>query len=341
MQENKVYPEGRAIRFKNQNKKVKFEDLIRGEIEFDTTELGDFVIAKDLETPLFHFAGAVDDFEMGVTHVIRGEDHISNTPRQILIQEALDFPRTNYAHLPLILGTDRSKLSKRHGAVSLNDYKKEGYLAEALVNFLALLGWNPGTEKEIFSKEELIKEFSLKRIQKGGAVFNQEKLDWINRHYIRQKKQDELEKILFDYLPENLKKSAKENKKMWSKIVELEKERISKLSDIKEGIGYFFEEPVFPASLLVWKDSDKNKTKVYLEQLVKILCDISEIDFTKDNIKSAIWDYAEKNGRGNVLWPLRVALTGLERSPEPFIVADIIGKQKTINRLKSAIINLC
>lgn len=331
LDDNKAYLDGKAVRFKNPNKKVKFEDLIHGEIEFDTTELKDFVIAKNLEEPIYHLAVVIDDFEMGVTHVIRGEDHISNTPRQILIQEAIGAPRPIYAHLPLILAKDRSKLSKRkHGeSVSVSYYRKSGYLPEALVNFLALLGWNPGTEREIFSMEELIEKFDLKKVQKAGAVFNVEKLDWLNKQYIKKMPIKELEKELLKFLPKE-----PDN---WNKIVELEKNRISKLSDIKEGIGYFFEEPVYSSSLLIWKDSDKDKTAVYLEQLLKILCDIPEDKFTKENIKSAVWDYVEKNGRGNVLWPFRVALTGLERSPEPFIVAEVIGKQKTINRLKSAI----
>ena len=335
LEENKVYREGDAVRFKNPNKKIIFDDLIRGKIEFDTTELKDFVIAKNLEEPVYHLAVVIDDFEMGVTHVIRGEDHISNTPRQILIQEAINAPRPIYAHLPLILAEDRSKLSKReHGeSVSVSYYKNAGYLAEALVNFLALLGWNPGTDQEIFSLEELTEKFDLKKTQKTGAVFNVKKLDWLNKQYIKKMPIKELMKKLLEFLPKE-----PDN---WEKIVELEKERISKLSDIKEGIGYFFEEPVYDSSLLIWKDSDKEKTAVYLKELVKILCDIPDDKFTKDSVKNAIWTYTEKQGRGNVLWPLRTALTGLERSPEPFIVADIIGKEKTINRLKSAIIKIC
>ncbi|MCX6731623.1 MAG: glutamate--tRNA ligase [Candidatus Parcubacteria bacterium] len=333
LDENKVYREGDAVRFKNPNKKIKFNDLIRGEIEFDTTELKDFVIAKNLEEPIYHLAVVIDDFEAGVTHVIRGEDHISNTPRQILIQEAISAPRPIYAHLPLILGPDKSKLGSRHGATSLNEYQKLGYLPEAMVNFLALLGWNPGTEEEVFGIDELIEKFDLKKVQKAGAIFNVKKLDWLNKQYIKKMPLKDLAKKLLDYLPKE-----PDN---WEKIVDLEKERISKLSDIKEGTGYFFEEPVYNSSLLIWKDSDKNKTKDYLEQLLKILCDIPEGEWTKEGVKGAVWDYTEKEGRGNVLWPLRTALTGLERSPEPFIVADIIGKQKTINRLKSAIIKIC
>jgi glutamyl-tRNA synthetase len=325
-EENKAYFEGKAIRFKNPNKKVIFNDLIRGEIEFDTTELGDFVIAKDEETPLFHFAGAVDDFEMGVTHIIRGEDHISNTPRQILIQEALGFSRPAYSHLPLILGPDRTKLSKRHGAVSLNEYRKDGYLAEAIINFLTFLGWNPGDEREIFSKEELIKEFSLKRIQKSGAIFNIEKLNWINSQYIKKMDIDELTKLCTPYI-----KSKNKNIEI-KKIIGIQQERINKLSEAGEEIGYFFQQPEYTADLLVWRNSDKKEIKINLEDITEILCDTPE-----EKIKDVIWKYAEEKGRGNVLWPFRVALTGLERSPDPFTIAEILGKSETIKRLQNAI----
>lgn len=174
-----------VVRFCNPNKSVKFEDLIRGVVEFDTTELKDFVIAKSVDEPLYHFVVVVDDFESGVTHVIRGEDHISNTPRQILIQEAIGASRPLYAHLPLILAQDRSKLSKRkHGeSVSLNYYRNKGYSPEAIINYLALLGWNPGTEQEIFTLEELINVFDLTRVHKGGAIFDEKKLAWVNRKH--------------------------------------------------------------------------------------------------------------------------------------------------------------
>ncbi|MCX6717904.1 MAG: glutamate--tRNA ligase family protein, partial [Candidatus Taylorbacteria bacterium] len=177
-----------VIRFRNPNKKVKFNDLIRGEIEFDTTELGDFVIAKSLEEPVFHLVVVVDDFEMGVTHIIRGEDHISNTPRHILIQEAISAPTPIYAHLPLMLAEDRAKLSKRkHGEMtSVKYYQKMGYTPGAFVNFLAFVGWNPGTEKEIFSLDEMIQEFDISKVQKAGAIFNPQKLLWYNKEYIKK-----------------------------------------------------------------------------------------------------------------------------------------------------------
>ena len=180
--------EDKIIRFKNPNKKVKFNDLVRGEIEFDTTELKDFIIAKSVDEPLYHLAVVIDDFESNITHVIRGEDHISNTPRQILIQETISAPRPIYAHLPLILAPDRSKLSKRkHGeSVSLNYYRDKGYSPEAMINYLALLGWNPGTEQEIFTLDELINVFDFSRVHKGGAIFDEKKLAWVNRKHFNK-----------------------------------------------------------------------------------------------------------------------------------------------------------
>ena len=182
----------KVIRFRNPNKKIKFNDLVRGEIEFDTTELKDFVIARSVDEPLYHLAVVIDDFESGITHVIRGEDHISNTPRQILIQEAIGAPRPLYAHLPLILAQDRSKLSKRkHGeSVSLDYYREKGISPAAVINYLALLGWNPGTEQEIFTLEELIKVFDLSRVHKGGAIFDEKKLAWVNRKHFNLGKKE-------------------------------------------------------------------------------------------------------------------------------------------------------
>ena len=353
----KAYLDGKAIRFKNPNKKIVFNDMIRGEITTQTDDVGDFVIAKDLDTPLFHFTVVVDDYEMGVTDIIRGEDHIPNTPRHILLQEALGFNIPNYAHLPLILGADRSKLSKRHGAVSVNEYKKSGYLPEALVNFIAFIGWNPGDEREIFSKDELIKEFSLEKIQKSAGICNVERLDWYNGQYIRKTKPKKLAETLLEYLPEDLpagqaswKKIATENFSYWLKIAELEKDRITKLADIKEGIGYFFNEPEYAKEMLLWKpariatqsvaggkEPSFEKTKKHLEEVVKLLSGLDESEFRFDKIKETIWNYAEKEGRGNVLWPMRVALTGLDKSPDPFAVAGVLGKEKTIKRLTYAI----
>src|SRR3989338_7311535 len=203
------------IRFKTpMGRTVAFTDLIRGEISFASDLLGDFSLAKRLDVPLYNFAVVVDDHEMAITHVIRGEDHIPNTPKQLLIAEALGWTTTNefgdivppwrYAHLPLILGPDCSKLSKRHGATSVDEYRKQGYLPEALFNYMALVGWNPGTDKEIFSKEELEKEFSIEKIQLSGGIFDIKKLDWMNGEYIRKKSPTELLELCKPYLEDFL-----------------------------------------------------------------------------------------------------------------------------------------
>lgn len=191
-----------VIRFRVPNKKIEFNDLIRGKLEFDTSLIGDIVIAKNIFIPLYNFSVVIDDFEMKINYIIRGEEHISNTPKQILIQEALNFPLPQYAHLPMILAPDRTKLSKRHGAIGISEFEKEGYLAEALINFMVFLGWNPGGEREIYSMASLFKEFSLERIQKGGAVFNIKKLDFLNSFYIRQKSVEKLTELCLPYLIE-------------------------------------------------------------------------------------------------------------------------------------------
>ena len=174
------------VRWKNKGETVIFEDAIRGKIVTDTTDLGDFVVAKSLTFPLFHIAVVVDDFEEGVTHVIRGEDHIANTPRQILIGKALGFSIPTYVHLPLVLSEDRTKLSKRKGALPVTSYRDSGYLPEAILNFMAFTGWNPGGEQEIYSLDELVKLFDIEKIHKGGAIFNKEKLAWMNKEHIRR-----------------------------------------------------------------------------------------------------------------------------------------------------------
>jgi glutamyl-tRNA synthetase len=332
-----------VIRFKNPNKKVKFTDLIRGEIEFDTTELGDFVIAKNMAEPLFHLTVVVDDFEMGVTHVIRGEDHISNTPRHILIQEAIGAPRPFYAHLPLVLWEDKSKLSKRkHGEkVSLSYYRSLGYLPEAILNFLAMIGWNPGGDKEIFSMEELVKLFDFKKIQKSGAVFNVKKLDWINQNYIRLMIKD----LRLNKVKEELQKAGIENadEKILGKIDSVATERISRFGEIKEmadrgEFGYFFKAPEFPKEKLLWKgETDFSKAKKHLENVLEKISAIPEKIWNKDSVKTSVWDYAEKEGRGNVLWPMRYSLSGMEKSPDPFTLAELLGKEESIARIQAAI----
>ncbi len=328
------------IRFRTPSKKVSFDDLIRGRLEFDTGLIGDMVIAKDLRTPLYNFAVVIDDFEMKISHVIRGEDHIPNTPKQILIQETLGFQRPKYAHLPLILGTDRTKLSKRHGAVSISVYRKEGYLPEALINFMAFLGWNPGEEREIYSLPSLVKEFSLDKVQKGGAIFNIKRLDFLNGFYIRQKSIDRLTEACLPYLKESgLISEEVVDLEYLKKIVAIYQERLKKLSEISELTDFFFKDKLeYDKSLLKWGEMSDKEILSSLEKLEKLLSKIKPEDWTKENLENLLLLEAEKTGgdRGRLLWPLRVALTGKEASAGPFEVAEILGKEKTIQRLKEA-----
>jgi len=324
-----------VIRFKNPNKKIKFNDLIRGDIEFDTTELGDFVIAKDLDTPLYHLAVVVDDFDMGVTHILRGDDGISNTPRQILLQEALNAPRPQYGHIPLILASDRSKLSKRHGAVSITEYENQGYLSEAMINFLAMIGWNPGDDREILSIDDLIKDFKIEKVQKGGAIFNVEKLNWINKEYLKLLD----EKDIF----ENIKKELPElDDVILKKLTPVILERINKWNDIRnlkeEGeFDWILKDLDYPKEKLLWKEEkDFLVTKENIDKVVELLQKISSDKFNNESIKNAVWEYAEEKGRGNILWPMRYALSGRDRSPDPFTLASVLGKDETINRLTKA-----
>ncbi len=325
-----------VIRFKNPNKEIVFYDEIRGKIKFDTTDLGDFVVAKSVNEPLYHFAVVVDDFESGVTHIIRGEDHISNTPRQILIQEALGAPRPKYAHLPLILAPDRSKLSKRHGATDMSEYKTAGYFSEAMVNFLALLGWNPGGDKEIFSLDELIKEFDLKRIQKGGAVFNIEKLNWYNREYLKKIPLEKLVKIVKEQYPTIYEE-------LIIRCIPIILERLHTISELKNLIESELtldRTPEYDTELLFWKkDKSKENTKRRLLD-VRALIEKAGTIKSVDDAKNVLWNYVEKEGKGEVLWPLRVALSGLSKSPDPFELLYIRQKDESLKRIDIAITKL-
>ena len=345
---NKFLEEGRpsTIRFRNQSKTIKFTDLIRGEIEFDTSLMGDFIIAKNLSEVLYNFACIVDDYEMKISHVIRGEDHIANTPRQILLQEVLGFYHPQYGHLPLILGSDKKKMSKRHGATSILEYRRDGYLPEALVNFIAFLGWNPGTEQEIYSVKNLIKDFDIAKIQKSGAVFDIQKLESINSFYVRQKSIEELADLCIPYLiKDNLVSSENINKDKIQKIISLFQKRLKKLSEISELVDFFFKDFEYGKELLKWKEMNNKEIKSSLNKSKEVLLKIEENNFNKKNLAEILLKEAKDFGeeikkegdRGCLLWPLRVALTGKENSAGPFEVADVLGKEETIKRINKAL----
>ncbi len=324
--------ESSIIRLINSNKRIIFNDMVRDEMIFESGLLGDFSLAKNLAEPLYNFAVVVDDHEMQITHVIRGEDHLSNTPKQILIQEALEINQPEYAHVSLILAPDKSKLSKRHGGTALTEYKDKGYLPEAMLNFMALLGWHPVHNQEIFTLAELIKEFDLKKVQKGGAVFDINKLDSINHHYLNQLTQTELAQKLKPYLAEfNLDDNKLE------KIAHTFKDRLKNLSEIKTLGAGIFNLPDYSADLLVWKKSDKETAAANLETAKNIILKIAADRFDLDCVTTDLMAAAEEKGRGEFLWPLRTALSGSEKSPSPFELINILGQQESVSRIDSAI----
>ncbi|MDP1719173.1 MAG: glutamate--tRNA ligase [bacterium] len=315
-----------VIRLKVADKKISFKDMIRGEVAFESSLIGDFVIAKSLRSPLYNFAVVVDDEDMKISHVIRGEEHLANTPRQLLIQEALGFSQPYYAHIPLILNADRSKMSKRAGDTAIRDYRTQGYLPEAILNFLVMLGWHPKDDKEIFTIEELIKEFDIARIQKGGAIFNVDKLDWINAQYIKAMDIKALAELL------NVKPTEQN-----LKIVENTKERMRKLTDFQALAGFYVELPEYKPELLIWKTSTKEKTLVNLKDAEQLISAITSDDFSKGKIEKVLMPVAEARGKGDMLWPLRVAVSGSEKSPGPFEIMEVIGKKETLVRVAVAI----
>ncbi len=330
-----------VVRLKNPNTTITFEDEVRGEITFDTTELGDFVIARSIDDALYHFTVVVDDHEMGVTHVIRGEDHISNTPRQILIQEAIGAERPLYAHLPLILAPDRSKLSKRHGAVMLSEYERQGFVKESLVNYLALLGWNPGTDQELYTLEQLTQAFDISGIQKSGAIFNIDKLKWFNKEYLAAYSTEEFGAYIEPILPESLFALPQFSPERLRKIVPVIKERSSTrdevLADCEAGeYDFAFKAPDHNPTLIKWKnDATPRESLSRLQKLAELIAQMPE-ELSAEEAKSFIWDYAVETGKGEVLWPLRVALTGRERSPDPFTVIHILGSAESYKRVITA-----
>ncbi len=357
-----------VIRFRTPAQNVVFQDLIKGKIEFNSALLGDIAIAKDIKTPLYNLAVVIDDYEMKISHVIRGEDHISNTPKQILLQEALGLPHPDYAHLPLVLGPDKSKLSKRHGAVSINDYREKGYLPEAMINFLAFLGWNPDTDREIYAINHLIEEFSLEHCQKSSAIFNVQKLDWINGFYIRNKSLKKLTELCIPYLIKTnliqpifetgghlagiggieieetyLVSETKEkiDPITLENIIALYQERLKYLSELPELVDFFFKkELAYPSELLSWKAMTIVDIKEAIEALEEVLEAIKANDWDRNNLEGILVQKAAEIGpkgdKGYLLWPLRVALSGKKSSAPPFAIAEILGKEKTLLRLKQA-----
>ncbi|PIS05484.1 MAG: glutamate--tRNA ligase [Candidatus Buchananbacteria bacterium CG10_big_fil_rev_8_21_14_0_10_42_9] len=318
---------------------IEFNDLIRGQVSFRTKEIDDQVLLKSDGFPTYHLANVIDDYKMGVTHVLRGEEWLSSTPKHILLYEYFGWRPPIFAHLPLLLNPDKSKLSKRVGDVAVTNYLERGYVPDALLNFVLLLGWNPGTDQEIFSLKEMIKIFDISKIHKAGAVFDLAKLDWMNGQYLRsmpfKKFKDLTEEIINQKYP-----SHKLDHNQVEAVLKLEQDRIEKLAEVGDDVGFFFtDDLVYKKSLLNWKKNKPSQTKEYLTELLNFIKALPAAKFKADKLEMAIKEFISNHsfGTGDVLWPMRVALTGLDKSPGPFEVAAILGRKKTLYRIEKAI----
>jgi nondiscriminating glutamyl-tRNA synthetase len=319
--------------------KTTFTDLIRGEIEFENKLLDDQVIMKSDGFPTYHLAAVVDDHLMKITHVIRGEEWLPSTPKHLTLFSFFGWQPPQYAHLPLFLKPGGGKLSKRDMASSAYDYIEMGYLKEALLNFIALLGWHPVGEREKVTMEEMIAEFDLARVNKAGAVFTTEKLDWLNGQYIREMPVEKLAELCRPFLQKAGYISEGYPEKKLIEAVVLERSRIKKLSDLPSAISFIFE-PVPPAKeKLCWKKQDPSDAAAKLEALAAMIDGLSEADFTAAGLEAKIkeWIAASGGSTGEILWPMRVALSGREASPGPFEIAAALGKTETSTRLSCAI----
>lgn len=328
---------GVVVRMKMPEKgKIKFIDMIRGEVEFDLSLIDDQVLLKSDGFPTYHLAHIVDDAEMEITHVIRGEEWLSSTPKHLVLWEMLSKKAPQYAHLPLIFGSDKKKLSKRHGAMSVMEYKAAGYLPEAMVNFLVFLGWNPKDEREIFSLEELEEEFKIENINKAPAVFDVMKLNSLNEHYIRDgfmNDESRIMDLLADFEFKNISKGE---------IELLSRGGYSTLIEAAEEILNLRKTPEYDGKTLIFKKSTKENTLSGLQIAHSQLSEIDEKDWNSQELQMRLGLIVERNDltNGDVFWPVRVALSGREKSPSPVELLIALGKKESINRLEKAIRNL-
>ena len=306
-----------------------FNDMIYGNISISNSEIDDFIIARSDGSPVYNFTNVIDDQNMNITHVVRGEDHISNTPKQILIYKAFSWEPPIFAHLPMILGEDKKRLSKRHGATGVQSYRDEGFQPESLLNYLALLGWNPGTEEEIMGLGQLVSKFDISKVQKKAAVFDQKKLNWISsQHLALQNDQDILDRIRLL----NTEWGIKEDNSFCLCVINIMKTRSRSLVDLIDQAGYFFNDPSS------FNENDVQKTwkedsQVILEEVIQMLGNID--DWTANELELILKKYMENNGYGfgKVMKPVRLGLCGNLQGPSLFDIMEILGKELVIKRI--------
>ncbi|MGI2336426.1 MAG: glutamate--tRNA ligase [Dehalogenimonas sp.] len=318
-----------------------FSDLIRGEVTFNNSLLDDFVLLKSDGFPTYHLANIVDDHAMKISHVIRGEEWLSSAPRHLMLYEALGYEPPLFAHLPMILGTDRSKLSKRHGAVSIIDYKEQGYLPETMINFLSLLGWSLDDKTDLMSINQIIDNFSIDRVSKTAAIFNVEKLDWMNGVYIRELSLDEFTDRSLPFLAAGVPESATYDRDYVKNALALLQERVKKLGELRdqpELTHFFFNDNLeyLPAELVGKKMTSTGTLTALEAALTKIE---SMPEFTVETMETALRALAEdlELKPGQLFGGLRVAVTGLNVSPPLFETMAVLGRTRTVNRIQAAV----
>ena len=317
-----------------------FDDMVRGHVTFQAAGVGDFIIMKSDGIPVYNFAVVVDDALMNITHVIRAEEHLSNTPRQIAIYQALGYDIPKFGHISLILGSDHKKMSKRHGATSVDEYRKMGYLSDAVVNYLALLGWAPKGEQEIFTREELIEQFSMKRVSANDAVFDIEKLNWINFQYMKQLSPEELLELTLPFIINAgyITGPLSDEKKEWlKKVVWFVRDHLYYGAQTPENIKIFFEELSATTDEEMLDIMNRETSKMIIKSFAEKLSDLDT--FNESSIKDVFSNLMKESGiKGKAAFePVRIALTGEIHGPGLYTLIELFGKEKTIHRLKSSL----
>ncbi len=315
---------------------IEVHDELRGKIKFDSSSLDDQVLIKSNGVPTYQFASVVDDHLMEISHVTRGDEWLSSFPKNVLLYQAFGWQAPKFIHLPLILNKGGGKLSKRQGDVFVEDYRKKGYLPEALINFSCLLGWRPQNEKEILSREEIIANFFIKQIGSSPAVFDETKLNFLNAHYIRTKSVTELAQLSQDYFAEA---GYQLDFETMSSYLALAQERMKVLSEGPDLVSFLIKLPPYSADLLAYKDLTLTQAKENLLVLESFIANIADNDWNTVSLQTKIIDYIKEIGGSNAhfLWPLRIALAGLKNSPTPFEIATVLGKAETLARIKQAL----
>lgn len=324
-----------AIRLKvDAAETIRFTDLVFGDIEMSASKFGDLIILRSDGMPTYNLAVVVDDYEMGITHVIRGDDHISNTPKQIVLYRALGYPLPQFAHLPLILGPDRTRLSKRHGATSVLELRQQGFLPEAVMNYLALLGWAPDETTQIMDRTELISRFTLERVSRSAAIFDIAKLEWMNGYYMRNLSAEQVIKSAIEYMASAGLNVQKFEREWLEGVIRLEIERSKTLAEMYEHLRFFFEENISYEPAAVKKFLSGDDADFILGEVAETLASVN--DFSQTSLEKTLRDLATRLNISfsKVVHPLRVALTGRTASPGIFDVLHFLGKERVLQRLE-------